>query len=327
MKIGIFASGAGTNLPAIFREKFETAEFVVLISDREKCGAIEIAKKFKIETKFIPAKNLSRENWDAAAIEILKQKKVDLIFLVGFMRILSEKFCREFENKILNVHPSLLPAFAGGTDLKVHAAVLNCGCKVSGATLHFVNSEIDGGEIFAQKACEISENETAESLKKKVQKLEQKMLIDAVRFFEEKFSAGKSWLCRESRENFVLLRKHKMNFKTKKIGTKIDPKKFADELSELFLAAKNKREILKLLRAILTPEEFENLKTRAQIIKLLLQKLPQREIAKVLKISTAKVSRGSRELKFGSGIFPKLFARLNSIEIDDSTPPQNETLF
>lgn len=183
MKIAIFSSTRGTVLPEIFDLQSENRTFV-FFTNVEHCDARKKAEQKNIPVFFVnPEKNSgkkTREEFDAEIVEILKREKVDFIFLIGYMRIISGAFVQAFSQKILNIHPSLLPAFAGGMDNDVHSAVLSAGCKVSGATLHYVTEEVDAGKIFAQKACEVSPDETPETLKVKVQKLEKNMIRDAI---------------------------------------------------------------------------------------------------------------------------------------------------
>ena len=183
MKIAILASTRGTVLPEIFDLQSSKREFI-FISNVENCGAREKAKNSGIPDFFVNPENKSgkktREEFDAEVLAILKTEQVDFVFLIGYMRIISPLFVEAYRQKILNIHPSLLPAFAGGMDNDVHTSVLNAGCKISGATLHYVSEEVDAGEIFAQKACKISEDATPETLKVKVQALEKEMIREAI---------------------------------------------------------------------------------------------------------------------------------------------------
>jgi phosphoribosylglycinamide formyltransferase-1 len=155
----------------------------LVISNKKHAFALERAKKHNIKAVFIDTNGKSREQYDKEVAEELAKSKVDLILLIGYMRILSPWFVRKYKNKIMNIHPSLLPAFAGGMDKDVHQEVLNYGCKVTGCTLHFVDETVDAGPIIMQKAVEISENETVDSLKEKVQKAEQEIIIKAIDLF------------------------------------------------------------------------------------------------------------------------------------------------
>ncbi len=183
--VAVLASTSGSDLPALFEEGKKLGVTFVLVTNKEDCGAREKANQFGVENIFVNPENSDgsrkkREDFDQEVVDILQKKSVDFVFLVGYMRIISGVFVNEFSGKILNIHPSLLPAFAGGMDNDVHTEVLSKGCKITGATLHYVTVEVDEGPIFSQKACEISKNETPETLKKKVQILEQEMLKEAL---------------------------------------------------------------------------------------------------------------------------------------------------
>ncbi len=182
MKIAILASTAGSNLPSVFThiEQLNTVESI-LITNKKDIGAIEKAKQYSVPYFIVePKKGETRESFDTRVLEILAEHSIDYIFMIGYMRIVSDIFVETFRNKIFNVHPSLLPAFAGGMSDNVHKDILDFGCKVSGATLHIVSEEVDAGKIIDQKACDITENETVSSLKPKVQKLEQEMITTLI---------------------------------------------------------------------------------------------------------------------------------------------------
>lgn len=183
--VGVLASTSGSDLPALFEEGEKMGISFVLITNKEHCGAREKANKYGIENIFIDPENSqkekkNRESFDKEVIEMLQKKNVEFVYLIGYMRIVSPLFVKAFAGKILNIHPSLLPAFAGGMDSDVHIQVLQKGCKVTGATLHYVTEKVDEGPIFSQKACNIDPIETPESLKIKVQSLEKKMLVDSL---------------------------------------------------------------------------------------------------------------------------------------------------
>ena len=186
IKLGVLASTRGTDMQAIIDEieagRLE-AEISVVISNKEDAPALGRARKHGIEAVFVDGKGRSREEFDKEAMGILKGKGVDLVLLIGYMRILSDEFVEEYKNKIMNVHPSLLPAFGGGMDTDVHQAILDHGVKVTGCTIHFVDENVDGGPIVVQKVVEIAEDETVDSLKKKVQDAEKKAFIEAIELF------------------------------------------------------------------------------------------------------------------------------------------------
>ena len=189
LKIGVLASTNATDMQALIDE-IEAgnldAEISVLIANKE-CGAVDRAKKHNIETIIISSKGVEREDFDKKVAAELEKRGVKLILLIGYMRYLSKWFVDKYENKIMNIHPSLLPAFAGGMDKNVHEEILKHGVKVTGCTLHFVDEGEDTGPIILQKAVYIDEDETVDTLKEKVQKAEQEIILKAIRHF----AAGK----------------------------------------------------------------------------------------------------------------------------------------
>lgn len=177
MRIAILASTSGTDLPSVFALQNEGVEFL-LITNKPECGAVEKAKNAGVPVFALEGTGKTREEFDTEVLEILAKEKADYIMLIGYMRIISEKFVNAWRGKICNIHPSLLPAFAGGMDTDVHSEVLKRGCKITGATLHEVTEVVDGGPIINQKACRVEDSDTPETLKTKVQKLEQEMLVE-----------------------------------------------------------------------------------------------------------------------------------------------------
>lgn len=186
MNLAVLASTSGTDLQAILTEmqagKMSGVDLKCVISDQADCGALVKAQEVGIEAIFLNPTGLKREEFDRQIAEILETKKIDLIAMIGYMRFVSPWFVEKYRNRIMNVHPSLLPAFAGRAK-NIHQEILDHGCKISGATIHFVDEGADTGPIILQKAVEIAENETAESLKEKVQNLEKVMYPEAVRLF------------------------------------------------------------------------------------------------------------------------------------------------
>jgi len=188
LKLGILASTRGTDMQAIIdaiEAKQLDARISVVISNKKDSYALERAKSHKIRAVFIDSKGKEREEFDNEVAKILDENKVDLIFLIGYMRILSPWFVKKFKNKIINIHPSLLPKYPGGMDLDVHKEVLKNKEKVTGATLHFVDESIDGGPIIMQKEVKIDENENPDTLKAKVQKAEQEIIIKAIDLYSK----------------------------------------------------------------------------------------------------------------------------------------------
>jgi len=188
IRIIILGSTKGSDVPAIIKAiktKKLNAKIIAIISNKTNAGIIEKAKKAKVPYFVLERNNLSREKYNLKLIKLLKKLKPDLILLIGWMLILSKKFVKLYAKKTMNIHPSLLPAFAGGMDKNVHKQVLDFGCKISGCTLHFISEEVDKGPIIMQKAVKINENETIDSLKKKVQKAEQSILIKAIDLYSK----------------------------------------------------------------------------------------------------------------------------------------------
>lgn len=174
-KIAVLVSGDGTNLQALIdAEKsgiIKSGEITLVVSNNAGAFALERAKKAGIATAVTSKKELaSKEAFENALINKLEEYNIELIVLAGFMCILSADFTNHFKNRIINVHPSLIPSFCGEGfyGLHVHEAALSYGVKVTGATVHFVNEIPDGGKIIAQKAVSIEENDTPEILQKRV---------------------------------------------------------------------------------------------------------------------------------------------------------------
>ena len=157
----------------------------VVVSNKQDAYALERARKHSVKAVFVDSKGKDREQYDKEAAKVLGKNKVDLILLIGYMRILSAWFVRKYKNKIINIHPSLLPKYGGKMDMDVHAEVLRNMEKVTGATLHFVDGNVDAGPIIMQKEVKIEKNETTNSLKDKVQKAEQEIIIKAISMFEK----------------------------------------------------------------------------------------------------------------------------------------------
>ena len=185
-RIAVLVSGGGTNLQALIdAEKkgiIKSGKIELVISNKESAYALERAKKADIEACVISKKALgSQAAFEEAIISRLEEKKIDIIVLAGFMVILSENFTKRYPKRIINVHPSLIPSFCGEGfyGLRVHEAALEYGVKVTGATVHFVNEIPDGGEIIMQKAVSIRENDTAETLQKRVMRLAEWKILPA----------------------------------------------------------------------------------------------------------------------------------------------------
>jgi len=181
LTLGVLVSGNGTNLQAII-DAIEAgrvhAEIKIVVSDNSSSFALERAKKHGIETKVITKDEFpSREAFDAEIIKSLKSHNVELVALAGFMRILTPAFIREFKDKIINIHPALLPAFPG---LHVQKKALEHGVKFSGATVHFVDDGVDSGPIIIQAVVPVKDNDTPETLSARILKEEHRIYPQAI---------------------------------------------------------------------------------------------------------------------------------------------------
>ena len=187
IKIGVLGSTKGTDLQAILdtiNDGQLDAEVSVVVSNRESAYILERAKSHGVPTFFIPHKGKAREEFDREMTAAMQNHGVELVLLIGFMRILSAEFCRNWHDRILNVHPSLLPKYAGGMDTNVHAEVIKNRDAETGCTIHFVTEEVDAGPILIQKKCTVTSDDTVESLKTKVQALEGDAFIEAIKLIQ-----------------------------------------------------------------------------------------------------------------------------------------------
>ncbi len=185
-RIAVLVSGGGTNLQALIDAqhsgKLTSGEIVLVIANNPNAFALHRAEKAEIDTAVITKRDTgSQELFEESICKAIGDYQVDLIVLAGFMSILSEGFTSRYPRRIINVHPSLIPAFCGKGyyGLKVHEEALKYGVKVTGATVHFVNEIPDGGEIIAQKAVAIRPNDTPETLQKRVMRLAEWKLLPA----------------------------------------------------------------------------------------------------------------------------------------------------
>lgn len=190
-KIAVLVSGGGTNLQAMIdahsRGEIDNGEFCVVISSKEGAYALERAKNAGIPTEVVVRKEYPDvASYTAAIVEVLKKYGADLVVYAGFMTILDEQIVKEYDGRMMNVHPSLIPSFCGVGmyGLRVHEAALARGVKLTGATVHFVNEECDGGPIILQKAVAIENGDTPEILQARVMhEAEWKILPQAVDLF------------------------------------------------------------------------------------------------------------------------------------------------
>ncbi|MGE5437232.1 MAG: phosphoribosylglycinamide formyltransferase [Syntrophothermus sp.] len=189
MKIAVFVSGRGSNLEAIINSpKYgELFDVALVFSDKSECKAFEIARKNSIPSYSIGNKEGSI--FYEEVIKIITEKKIDLIVLAGFLKLIPEKLVNLYSGRIINIHPALLPSFGGPGmyGMNVHNAVFNSSCKVSGPTVHFVDNSYDTGKIIAQKAIDINDVQSPEEIAERVLQVEHQILP----FVVEKIAEGK----------------------------------------------------------------------------------------------------------------------------------------
>ena len=194
-RIAVLVSGGGTNLQALLDAQtkgiLKSGQICLVISNNPNAYALERAKNAGVESKVITKKEVGSQNaFEQKIIDLLEEKQIDIIVLAGFMSILSENFTGRYPERILNVHPSLIPSFcgAGFYGLRVHEEALRYGVKVTGATVHFVNEIPDGGKIILQKSVVIRKGDTPAVLQKRVmEQAEWKILPRAVEMVSRKY--------------------------------------------------------------------------------------------------------------------------------------------
>jgi phosphoribosylglycinamide formyltransferase-1 len=178
MRVAVFASGSGTNLQAIIDADIQTIEIAVVFTNNPDAYAIERAKKHNIQVEIIENKNYkTREEYEKHIIEVLDPYKLNLIVLAGFMRILSTVFVRAYKNKIVNIHPALLPSFPG---INAGRQALEYGVKYTGVTVHFVDEGVDTGPIILQSVVEIEDEDTEDTLLEKIHEVEHRIYPKAI---------------------------------------------------------------------------------------------------------------------------------------------------
>lgn len=193
-KVAVLISGGGTNLQAIIDRwqagKMPHCEISLVVSSRKDAYGLQRAEKAGISHCFI-----GKENFEERLLELLEEKGIQIIVLAGFLKVLSSGFVSRYPERILNVHPSLIPSFCGDGyyGLKVHEAALARGVKVSGATVHYVNEVTDGGKIIAQKAVEVKDGDTPETLQRRImEQAEWILLPEAVEMTAARITGGKA---------------------------------------------------------------------------------------------------------------------------------------
>ena len=186
INIAVLCSGNGTNLQAIIdnvNKGYIPAKIAFVLSDEKKAFVLERARKAGIETIVLDKKDYkTREDFDREAVKHLKKENVELVVLAGFMRLLSSYFIREYRNRIMNIHPALLPSFKGTHGIK---DAIDYGVKVTGVTVHFVDEHLDNGPIILQKTIDVKEDDTEEALLERVHKEEHKAYPEAIKLFVE----------------------------------------------------------------------------------------------------------------------------------------------
>lgn len=180
-RLGILLSGRGTNFEAIAKNCASgalPAEIAVVISNVPEAKGLETARSMGLATSSLPSKGVERQDYDRQLASILRERRVDLVCLAGFMRLITHELLTEFPQKILNIHPSLLPAFPG---LHAQRQALDYGVKLSGCTVHFVDEGLDSGPIIAQRAVEVLESDTEQTLSERILVQEHLLYSEAIR--------------------------------------------------------------------------------------------------------------------------------------------------
>ena len=186
MNIAVFCSGSGTNLQAIIdsqKKGYIKAAIKLVVSDTPGCYALKRAENSGVKTVVVERKNYkAKKDFEAEIINVLKKEGIGLIVLAGYMRMLSEDFIRAYENKILNIHPALLPSFKGTRGIK---DAFEYGVKVTGPTVHFVTVDMDAGPVIMQSPVKVTEDDTEESLAQAIHEEEHKIYPRAIQLFVE----------------------------------------------------------------------------------------------------------------------------------------------
>lgn len=188
VRIAVLISGSGSNLQAIIDklEKNEiNGELVVVISNKENAFGLERAKKHNIEGLLIDSKTIDQDEYNRLILNALTDRNVELVILAGYLKILDKKIIEVYKDRIINIHPSLIPSFCGKGfyGLKVHESAVDYGVKISGATAHFVDEKADNGPIILQKPISLDFEDTAESLQRKILALEHELLPEAIKLY------------------------------------------------------------------------------------------------------------------------------------------------
>ena len=184
LRVGVLGSTRGTALQgilsALHKDELPGVELALVVADKPNAVILDRAAQHGVDNLFLNPKGLEREMFDAEVTNAFQEADVDLILMIGYMRIVSREFIEDWRGRLLNVHPSLLPAFAGLMNRQVHEAVLAAGVPETGCTVHQVTEDVDAGPIVLQKRCRILEGDTVESLKDRVQALEQQAFVEVL---------------------------------------------------------------------------------------------------------------------------------------------------
>jgi phosphoribosylglycinamide formyltransferase-1 len=188
--VAVLASTRGTNFQSLIDAKNagvikDNVSIRCLITNKSDCGAVEKAKNAGIPSHFVNPAGKTREQFDAEVMNILEEYDTDLIVLGGYMRIISTPMVERYRNRIINIHPSLLPKFGGGMNMDVHKAVIEAGEKETGMTIHLIDENVDTGPIVLQKKCKVDPSDIPETLRDKVQKLEKEWYPKVVQMFAD----------------------------------------------------------------------------------------------------------------------------------------------
>jgi len=190
LKIAVLGSTRGTDLQAVIDAiesgKLKDVEISFVLSNKEEAYTLERAKKHNLKAIFLDPKDKEREEYDKEVDKLLEEHNIELVLLIGYMKLMSSWFVQKWLNKVMNIHPSLLPKYAGGMDKNVHEEVLKNKDKVTGCSLIFIDEGADTGPIILQKEVNVDEQETVDSLKEKVQKAEQEIIIKGIKLFRDK---------------------------------------------------------------------------------------------------------------------------------------------
>jgi phosphoribosylglycinamide formyltransferase-1 len=183
LKVGVLGSTRGTALQGVLdalAARTLDVELVLVVSDKSNAAILERAAAVGVQTKFLDSTGLKRAEYDALVSAALQQAGAELVLMIGYMRIVSSGFVDTWRGRLLNVHPSLLPAFGGKMDKSVHEAVLASGVAETGCTIHQVTEDVDAGPVVLQKRCAVLPDDTVDSLKARVQALEQAAFVEVL---------------------------------------------------------------------------------------------------------------------------------------------------